>query len=52
MKSLCKYSKYLWWNWKLLQTRSSIQYDEVTSVTHIEALERHFFEEDICDNSD
>ena len=65
-ESLCKYYKYLWWKCKLLQTRGSIQSfwvtngsirirhqnDEVTSVTHIEDLERHFFEEDLCDNND
>ena len=28
------------------------QNDEVTSVTHIEDLERHFLEEDLCDNND
>ena len=63
---LCKYNKYLWWKCKLLQTRGSIQSfwvtngsirirhqnDEVTSVTHIEDLERHFLEEDLCDNND
>ena len=26
--------------------------DEVTPVTHIEDLERHFLEEDFCDNND
>ena len=65
-ESLCKYYKYLWWKCKLLQTRGSIQSfwvtngsirirhqnDEVTSVTHIEDLERHFLEEDLCDNND
>ena len=64
-KSLCKYCKYFWWKCKLLQTRGSIQSfwvtnglikirhknDEVTSVTHIEDLERHFLEEDPCDNN-
>ena len=25
--------------------------NEVTSVTHIEDLERHFLEEDLCDNN-
>ena len=63
---LCKYYKDLWWKCKLLQTRGSIQSfwvtngstkirhqnDEVTSVTHIEYLERHFFEEDLCENND
>ena len=62
---LCKYYKDLWWKCKFLQTRGSIQSfwvtngstkirhqnDEVTSVTHIEDLERHFFEEDLCDNN-
>ena len=28
------------------------QNDEVTSITHIEDLERHFLEEDLCDNTD
>ena len=28
------------------------QNDEVTSVTHIEDLERHFLEDDLCDNND
>ena len=28
------------------------QNDEVTSVTHIEDLERHFLEDDLCDISD
>ena len=28
------------------------QNDEVTSVTRIEDLERHFLEEDLCDNND
>ena len=65
-ESLCKYYIYLWWKCKLLQTRGSIQSfwvtngsirirhqnDEVTSVTHIEDLERHFLEEDLCDNND
>ena len=65
-KSLCKYYKYFWWKCKLLQTRGSIQSfwvtnglikiryknDEVTSVAHIEDLERHFLEEDPCDNND
>ena len=59
-ESLCKYYKYLWWKYKLLQTRGSIQLfwvmngyirirhrnDEVTSVTHIEDLERHFLGDD------
>ena len=58
-ESLCKYYKYLWWKCKLLQTRGSIQSfwltigsirirhqnDEVTSVTHIEDLERQFLED-------
>ena len=61
---LCKYCKHLWW--KLLQTRGKIQSfwvtnglirirnknDKVTSVTHIEDLERQFLGEDICDNND
>ena len=65
-ESLCKRYKYLWWKCKLLQTRGSIQSfwvtngsitikhqnDEVTSVTHIEDLERHFLEEDLRDNND
>ena len=65
-ESLCKYYKYLWWKCKLLQTRGSIQSfwvtngsirirhqnDEVTSVTHIEDLEQHFLEEDLCNNND
>ena len=51
---------------KLLQPRDSIQSfwvtngsirikhqsDELTSVTHIEDLERHFLEEDLRDNND
>ena len=50
----------------VLQTRGSIQSfwvtngsigirhqnAEVTSVTHIEDFERHFLEEDLCDNND
>ena len=28
------------------------QNDEVTPVTHIEDLERHFLEDDLCDNND
>ena len=32
-------------------TRIRHQKDEVTSVTHIEDLERHFLEEDLCDNN-
>ena len=65
-ESLCKYYKYLWWKYKLLQTRGSIQSfwvtngsirirhqnEEVISVTHIEDLERHFLEDDLCDNND
>ena len=65
-ESLCKYYKCLWWKCKLLQTRGSIQSfcvtngsikirhqnNEVTSVTYIEDLERHFLEEDLCDNND
>ena len=65
-ESLCKYYKYLWWKCKLLQTRGSIQSfrvtngsvgirhqnDEVTSVTHVEDLERHFLKEDLCDKND
>ena len=65
-ESLYKYYKYLWRKCKLLQTRCSIQSlwvtnesiriryqnDEVTSVTHIEDLERHFLEEALCDNND
>ena len=65
-ESLCKCYKYLWWKYKLLQTRYSIQsfwvtngsirirhqIDEVTSVTHIEDLERHLLEDDLCDNND
>ena len=65
-ESLCKYCNYLWWKCKLLQTHGSIQLfwvmngsirikhqnDEVTSVTHIEDLERHLLEEYLCDNSD
>ena len=62
-ESLCKYYKYLWWKCKLLQTHGSIQLfwvtnesvshqnDEVTSIIHIEDLERHFLESDLCDNS-
>ena len=64
-ESLCEYYKYLCWKCKLLQTRGSIQSswvtngsiriryqnDKVTSVTHIEHLERHFLE-DLCDNND
>ena len=63
-ESLWKYYKYLWW--KLLQTRGNVQSfwltngsirirhknNEVTSATHIEDLERHFLEEDLCDNND
>ena len=63
-ESLCKYYKYLWWKCKLLQTRGSIQSfwvtngsirirhqnDEVTSVTHIEDLDRHL-EENLCNNN-
>ena len=65
-ESLCICYKYLWWKCKLLQTRGSIQSfwvtngsirirhqnDEVTSVTHIEDLEWHFLEEDLCNNND
>ena len=65
-ESLCKCYKYLWWKCKLLQTCGSIQSfwvtngsirirhqnDEVTSVTHIEDLEQHFLEEDLCNNND
>ena len=65
-ESLCKYYENLWWKCKLLQIRGSIQSfwvtnwsvrirhqsDEVTSVTHIEDLERHILEEDLCDNND
>ena len=65
-ESLCKYYKYLWWKCKLLQTRGSIQSfwvtngsirirhqsDEVATATHIEDLEWHFLEEDLCDNND
>ena len=65
-ESLYKCYKYLWWKCKLLQTRGSIQQfwvmngsirirhknHEVTSVTHIEDLECHFLEEDLCDNND
>ena len=64
-ESLCKYYKYLWRKCKLLQTRGSIQSlwvtngsirirhqnDKVTSITHIEDLERHYLEEDLCDNN-
>ena len=64
-ESLCKYYKYLWWKCKLLQTRGSIQLfwvmngsirirhqnDEVTSVTYIGDLERHFLEGHLCDNN-
>ena len=64
-ESLCKCYKYLWWKCKLLQTHGSIeslwvtngsirirhQNDEVASVTHIEDLERHFLEGDLCDNN-
>ena len=64
-KSLCKYYKYLWWKCKLLQTPGSIQSfwvtnvsiqirhqnDEVTCVTRIEKLERHFLKDDLCDNN-
>ena len=64
-ESLYKYYKNLCWKCKLLQTRGSIQSswvtnrsirirhqnDEVTFVTHIEHLERHFLE-DLCDNND
>ena len=28
------------------------QNDEVTPATHIEDLERHFLEDDLCDNND
>ena len=63
--NLCKYYKYLWWKCKLLQTRGSIQLfwvmngsirirhqnDEVTSVTYIGDLERHFLEGHLCDNN-
>ena len=55
----------IWWKYKLLQTRDSIQpfrmtngsirirhqNDEIISVTHIEVLERHFLEDDLCDNN-
>ena len=65
-ESLCQYYKYLWWKCKLLQTGGSIQSfwvtngsisirhqnDEVTSVTHIEDLKRHFQEDDLFDNND
>ena len=64
-EGLCKYYKYLWWKCKLLQTRGNIQSfwvtngsirirhqnDEITSVTHIENLERHFLKEDLCDSN-
>ena len=66
-ESLCKYYKYLCWKCKLLLTRGSIQSLWVTngsiktrhhnaevtsSVTHIEDLERHFLEDDLCGNND
>ena len=64
-KRLCKYYKYLWWKCKFLQTCGSIKSfwvtnglmrirhhnDEVKSVAHIEDVERHFLEDDLCDNS-
>ena len=64
-ESLCKCYKYLWWKCKSLQTHGSIeslwvtngsirirhQNDEVASVTHIEELERHFLEGDLCDSN-
>ena len=65
-KNLCKYHKYLWWKCKLLQTCGCIQSfwvtngsiktrhqnDEVTSVTDIEDMERHFLENDLCGTDD
>ena len=65
-ESLCKYYKYLQWKCKLLRTRGSTQSfwvtngsvrikhqnDEVTSASHIEDLEQHFLEEDLCNNND
>ena len=64
-ESLCKYYKYLWLKYKLVQTRGSIQQfwvtngsirirhqnDEIKFVTHIEDLERNFLEYDLCDNN-
>ena len=65
-ESSCKYYKYLWCKCKSLQTRGRIQLfwvtngsirirhqnDEIASVTHIEDLERHFLEDDLCDNNE
>ena len=65
-ESVCKYYKYLWWKYKLLQTRGNIQSfwvtngsirirnqdDKVTSVTHTEDSERHFLKDDLCDYND
>ena len=41
---------HFWMTNDLIRIRH--QNDEVTSVTHIEDLERHFLEDELCDNND
>ena len=65
-ESLCKYYKYLWMKCKLLQARDCIQSfwvvngsirikhqsDEVTPVTHIDDLLKHFTGEDLREDDE